>query len=128
MDIVSDTYIRGGIPQSRYCRSCAHYQVLSGCSSGSNCTADSEKRTTRDLFHNICPPNIRAFRSRLLFSCFPWVRHYCIPVGKPLRPQAGKIEVNCLDMFLPQCKIWAQKSPGCRCTSGFWGILCFFGN
>lgn len=32
MDIVSDTYIRGGIPQSRYCRSCAHYQVLSGCS------------------------------------------------------------------------------------------------
>lgn len=33
MDIVSDTYIRGGIPQSRYCRSCAHYQVLSGCSS-----------------------------------------------------------------------------------------------
>ena len=48
MDIVSDTYIRGGIPQSRYCRSCAHYQVLSGCSSGSNCTADSEKRTTRD--------------------------------------------------------------------------------
>ena len=29
MDIVSDTYIRGGIPQSRYCRSCAHYQVLS---------------------------------------------------------------------------------------------------
>lgn len=32
MDIVSDTYIHGGIPQSRYCRSCAHYQVLSGCS------------------------------------------------------------------------------------------------
>lgn len=32
MGIVSDTYIRGGIPQSRYCRSCAHYQVLSGCS------------------------------------------------------------------------------------------------
>lgn len=32
MDIVSDTYIRGGIPQSRYCRSCAHYQVLSGSS------------------------------------------------------------------------------------------------
>lgn len=32
MDIVSDTYIRGGIPQSRYCRGCAHYQVLSGCS------------------------------------------------------------------------------------------------
>lgn len=32
MEIVSDTYIRGGIPQSRYCRSCAHYQVLSGCS------------------------------------------------------------------------------------------------
>lgn len=32
MDIVSDTYIHGGIQQSRYCRSCAHYQVLSGCS------------------------------------------------------------------------------------------------
>ena len=28
-------------------------------------------------------------------------------------------------MFLPQCKIWAQKSPGCGCTSGFWGILDF---
>ena len=37
MDIVSDTYIlHGGIPQSRYCRSCVHYQVLSGCS-GSDC-------------------------------------------------------------------------------------------
>lgn len=31
-DVSGDIYIRGGIPRSRYCRSCAHYQVLSGCS------------------------------------------------------------------------------------------------
>lgn len=31
-DVSGDIYIRGGIPQSRYCRGCAHYQVLSGCS------------------------------------------------------------------------------------------------
>lgn len=36
MDIVSDTYIRGGIPQSRYCSTCAHYQALSGSSIGGN--------------------------------------------------------------------------------------------
>ena len=30
-----------------------------------------------------------------------------------------------MDMFLPQCKIWAQKSPGCGCTSGSWGISDF---
>lgn len=37
MDIVSDTYIHGGIPQSRYCSNCAHYQTLSGSSIDSNC-------------------------------------------------------------------------------------------
>ena len=37
MDIVSDTYIHGGIPQSRYCSDCAHYQALSGSSIDSNC-------------------------------------------------------------------------------------------
>lgn len=36
MVIVSDTYTRGGIPQSRYCSTCAHYQALSGSSSGGN--------------------------------------------------------------------------------------------
>lgn len=47
MDIVSDTYIRGGIPQSRYCRSCAHYQVLSGSSnSGGEPGPGCNKRIT----------------------------------------------------------------------------------
>lgn len=36
MVIVSDTYTRGGIPQSRYCSTCAHYQALSGSSIGGN--------------------------------------------------------------------------------------------
>lgn len=31
-DVSGDIYIHGGLPQSRYCRGCAHYQVLSGCS------------------------------------------------------------------------------------------------
>lgn len=41
MDIVSDTYIRGGIPQSRYCSTCAHYQALSGSSAGGNCSGSA---------------------------------------------------------------------------------------
>lgn len=41
MDIVSDTYIRGGIPQSRYCSNCAHYQTLSGSSIDSNCSGSA---------------------------------------------------------------------------------------
>lgn len=41
MDIVSDTYIRGGIPQSRYCSSCAHYQALYGSSIGGNCSGSA---------------------------------------------------------------------------------------
>ena len=36
MDLVSDTYTRGGIPQSHYCSTCAHYQALSGSSIGGN--------------------------------------------------------------------------------------------
>lgn len=28
--MTDDVYIRGGIPQSRYCGGCAHYQTLSG--------------------------------------------------------------------------------------------------
>lgn len=41
MDIVSDTYTRGGIPQSRYCSTCAHYQALSGSSAGGNCSGSA---------------------------------------------------------------------------------------
>lgn len=41
MGIVSDTYIHGGIPQSRYCSDCAHYQALSGSSIDSNCGGSS---------------------------------------------------------------------------------------
>lgn len=41
MDIVSDTYIHGGIPQSRYCSDCAHYQALSGSSIDSNCSGSA---------------------------------------------------------------------------------------
>lgn len=57
MDIVSDTYIRGGIPQSRYCRSCAHYQVLSGCSSSKGETGARACLYILDTGHRRgCPP------------------------------------------------------------------------
>lgn len=36
-DVSGDIYIHGGLPQSRYCSTCAHYQTLSGSSIGGNC-------------------------------------------------------------------------------------------
>lgn len=36
-DVIGDIYIHGGLPQSRYCSTCAHYQALSGSSSRGTC-------------------------------------------------------------------------------------------
>lgn len=36
-DVSGDIYIHGGLPQSRYCSTCAHYQALSGSGSARVC-------------------------------------------------------------------------------------------
>lgn len=40
-DVSGDIYIHGGLPQSRYCSTCAHYQTLSGSSIGGNCSGSA---------------------------------------------------------------------------------------
>jgi len=68
-------------------------------------TARNERRVIFFIMFSSITMSGSYFPGPFSFLCFPLERLYCTAVLLPLRPRAGKIEVNCLHRLFLLCKI-----------------------